>query len=243
MMSQHSPAPASPPLANAYASTTGQNRRTLDAIFRHPVAHNLAWRDVVALLTGIGDIDHRRSGEYSLHAGGEHIRIDRQHDKDVTTDNLIKLRHLLTRTGWAPDAPPLNSAHPSPATIIVIDHTGAKVLTLAGSEDDLSLNLDQGEELHHFVHHIKRIGSDSDREETFPSDTEFFSRVADAIGHNGRIVLIGHGKGQSNEAHHLSNYLQAHNKDAYARIATTLVADLSHLTTAELLQLGRKALI
>lgn len=241
-MPQPASAPLAPPPANAYASTTDHNRRTLDAIFRHPVAHNLAWRDVVALLTGIGDIDLGRSGEYSLHAGGEHIRIDRQHDKDVTTDNLIKLRHLLTRTGWAPDAPPLHPAYPAPATIIVIDHAGAKVLTITGPDSDVPTASATGEELHHFVHQIKRTGPDRDREETFPNDTEFFSRVADAIGRQGRIVLVGHGKGQSNEAHHLCNYLQAHNKDAFARIAHTMVADLSHLTTAELLRLGRTAL-
>lgn len=241
-MPQPDTAPATSPSANAYAATTGHNRRTLDAIFRHPVAHNLAWRDVVALLTGIGDIDEKRSGDYALHAGGEHIRIDRQHDKDVTTDNLIKVRHFLTRTGWAPDAPPLDPAHSSPATIIVIDHAGAKVLSIAGAEGDVPPASATGEELHHFVHHIKQSGPERDRQETFPEDMEFFARVADAIGPHGRIVLIGHGKGQSNEAHHLSNYLQAHNKDAFARIATTLVADLSHLTTAELLRLGRDAL-
>jgi NADPH-dependent 7-cyano-7-deazaguanine reductase QueF len=57
----------------------------------------------------------------------------------------------------------------------------------------------------------------------------------------GEIILIGHGKGQSNEADHLNKYLKSHHKDAHARIVQTIVADLSHLTMAELLKLGRDA--
>ena len=57
----------------------------------------------------------------------------------------------------------------------------------------------------------------------------------------GRIVVISHGKGQSNEADHLSAYLQAHHKSIHARIVREIVADLPHLTTPELLTLGRNA--
>jgi hypothetical protein len=65
--------------------------------------------------------------------------------------------------------------------------------------------------------------------------------VADAVAAGGEIVVIGHGKGQSNEADHLSAYLQAHHKPTWARIVREIVADLPHLTTPELLELGRHA--
>jgi len=58
---------------------------------------------------------------------------------------------------------------------------------------------------------------------------------------DGEIVVIGHGKGQSNEADHLSAYLRAHHKETYARIVREIVADLPHMTTPELLDLGRHA--
>ena len=33
------------------------NRRTLDAIFHHPVPHNLSWADALRLLTRLGSAD------------------------------------------------------------------------------------------------------------------------------------------------------------------------------------------
>ena len=81
----------------------------------------------------------------------------------------------------------------------------------------------------------------ADRDEIYPDDTLFFEQVANAVSAGGEIVLIGHGNGQSNEADHLSGYLQTRHKQTYARIVREIVADLSHLTTPELLDLGRKA--
>jgi hypothetical protein len=54
--------------------------------------------------------------------------------------------------------------------------------------------------------------------------------------------VLGHGKGQSNEANHLSAFLQAHHKATHARIVREIVADLPHLTAPALLDLGRHAL-
>jgi hypothetical protein len=53
--------------------------------------------------------------------------------------------------------------------------------------------------------------------------------------------VIDHGNGQSNEADHLSAYLQAHHEPIHDRIVREIVADLPHLTTPELLDLGRRA--
>src|ERR1700722_10283856 len=45
--------------SQALSAVTGSNRRTLDAIFRHPLAHNLGWNDVVALLEKIGEVEEK----------------------------------------------------------------------------------------------------------------------------------------------------------------------------------------
>jgi len=93
----------------------------------------------------------------------------------------------------------------------------------------------------HLLHHLERKMRDADRDETYPEDEQFFEQVADAVSAGGEIVVIGHGKGQSNEADHLSAYLKTHHKQTYARIVREIVADLPHLTTPELLDLGRHA--
>jgi hypothetical protein len=55
-------------------------------------------------------------------------------------------------------------------------------------------------------------------------------------------VIVGHGAGKSNAAHHLTDYLRAHHPDAYRRIAREVTADLSSVTPAQLLVIAREAL-
>ena len=59
---------------------------------------------------------------------------------------------------------------------------------------------------------------------------------------SGRIVVVGHGKGQSREADHLMADLKAHHGAVHARIASEIVAYLPHTTVPQLVQLARNAL-
>jgi hypothetical protein len=228
--------------ANLNAGVTGVDRRTLEAIFRHPLSHNLSWREVVSLFTAIGGAEEKHNGEFVLRAGEEVLAMKRPHAKDLTGPEVMKLRHFLTRTGWSPGVsatPPADVAAPEPGLIVVIDHAGAKVYSIDRSaRDGHAVTLHDPK---HLLHHLERRMHDEDRKETYPDDETFFEQVADAVSAGGEIVIIGHGKGQSNEADHLGAYLKAHHKPAYARIVHEMVADLPHLTTPQLLELGRHA--
>jgi hypothetical protein len=227
---------------NLNAAVTGLDRRTLDAIFGHPLAHNLSWREVVALFTTIGAAEETHNGEFVFRAGAEHLSLKKPHGKDLTGPDVMDVRRLLARAGWSPDAsapPKAEAAHTAMALIVVIDHAGAKIYRVDRSPEG---SHDGGApDPQHLVHHLERKAHDEDREETYPDDERFFEGIADAVSAGGDIVVIGHGKGQSNEADHLSAYLQTHHKQTYARIVREIVADLPHLTTPELINLGRHA--
>ncbi len=79
---------------------------TLDALYRHPLAHNLEWSDVVALFEKIGTVDQKGKDELTFGIAGEHHRIRKPHTKDLTTGEVMAFRHMLTRAGWAPPARP-----------------------------------------------------------------------------------------------------------------------------------------
>ena len=224
------------------AGVTGADRRTLDAIFRHPLSHNLSWRDIVGLFTAIGGAEEKHNGEFVLKAGVETVTLKKPHHKDLTGPDVVDLRRFLTRAGWSPDADPAvgaEGAAAEPSLIVVIDHAGAKVYTI-----DRSLPEGRPVTAHdprHRLHHFERKAHDADRGEKAPEDERFFEQVAQAVSAAGEIVVIGHGKGQSNAADHLSAYLLAHHKPTHARIVREIVADLPSLTTPELLELGRHA--
>ena len=224
------------------AVVTGVDRRTLDAIFRHPLAHNLAWREVVGLFTAIGGAEEKHNGDFVFRAGDETLAMKRPHDKDLTGPDVMDLRHFLAHAGWSPSgSPPPNPdvAAPEPGLIVVIDHAGARVYSI-----DRSVGGGHGVMDHdakHLLHRLERKNHDADREETYPEDERFFEQVAAAVSAGGPIVVIGHGKGQSNEADHFSAYLLSHHKETHARIVREIVADLPHLTEPELLEMGRRA--
>ncbi len=227
---------------NLNAIETGHKRRTLDAIFQHPLAHNLEWREVVSLMESIGSATEKRDGEFLLQAGDQHFSMKKPHGKDVAGAAVMALRHFLTRAGWSPDAPPATDAqNTSPNSIIVIDHAGAKIYQVAISSGGGSGHAIAVEHSKHVLHEVDPKQHDADRDERYPDDERFFEAVVGAIAFGGSIVIIGHGKGQSNEADHLRTYLAKHHKNIAARVVREIVADLPSLTTPELLQLGLHA--
>lgn len=227
--------------SNLNTAVTGVDRRTLDTIFRHPLSHNLSWRDVVNLFTAIGGAEEKRNGEYVFRAGEDTLAMKKPHTKDLTGPDVMDLRHFLNRAGWSPSAQATPDPGVSvPALIVVIDHAGAKVYRVDRSIDGAHGATPYDPK--HLLHHLERKRRDEDREETYPDDEQFFEKVANAVSAGGEIVVIGHGTGQSNEADHLTAYLRVRHKEAYARVVREIVADLPHLTTPELLDLGRHAL-
>jgi hypothetical protein len=230
------------PSLNLNATEKGQKRRTLDAVFRHPLTHNLEWREVIALIDSIGSVTEKHDGEFLLEAGDQRLSVKRPHGKDIEGPDVIALRHFLTRAGWSPEAAPVAEA-PSPhlATIIVIDHAGAKIYQVAEPDDAIRQPV-VVEASQHVLHDVDRKQHDADRDEIYPQDERFFEAITRAIAPGGQIVIIGHGKGQSNEGDHLRVYLDKHHKAVCARIAREIVADLPSLTTPELLALGRHGL-
>ena len=52
-------------------------------------------------------------------------------------------------------------------------------------------------------------------------------------------MIVRHGTGKSNAALHLTEYLRSHRHETYQRIVREVVADLSSITTPQLLELVR----
>ena len=127
--------------------------------------------------------------------------------------------------------------------IVAIDHAGARLFRTVPARQGASAQEIAPDAAQRFHHSIDRQEHDADREEKYPQDTAFFEQIAVACKTADRIVLIGRGHGQSNEAHHLIAYLAAHHPGLSARVLPTLTADLSHITDGQLIELGHHALL
>jgi hypothetical protein len=209
--------------------------RLIARIFQHPLSHNLDWREVLALFRSVGSVEQAHGGNIVLHLGAQHQAFTPSHDKNLASEDVLSLRHLLTRAGWA-DGVPIEAAPHLSDLVVVIDHADARIY--AATPDDGGTP----QELHHLKHDSDRARRDADRDETWPDDTKFFAGIAEALQGDGRIIVMSHGKGQSNEAHHLMDWLAAHHAAVHARVAREITSDLSHQTLRQLLATARHAL-
>jgi hypothetical protein len=81
------------------ARLNGRHRRTFEAIFRQPPAHNLAWHDVRSLLDNLADVTESDHDSFRAVKDGQELVLHVPQYKDfVTGEDLLTVRRFLTQT-------------------------------------------------------------------------------------------------------------------------------------------------
>jgi hypothetical protein len=228
------------------SSLKGAHRRTLDAIFQHPTPHSLEWRELVGLIETVGDLHGKSNNEFVFEVAGLRHLMHKPHTKDLTSSEVIDVRHFLAKAGLSPNLASQPSAHPDPAApslLVVVDHHGARVYHVDVAGDDESAHVIRPYDPHHFLHHLSHKGQSRERGQRAPEEPAFYEQIAQALALGGKIILVGHGTGKRNAAHHLADFLRSHHRETYDRVVREIVADLSSITTPQLLDLSRQALL
>ena len=232
-------------VATTLSSVTGVHRRTLEAIFHHPSAHNLEWSNVVGLIEKIGHARERANNEFVFEFAGKRHVMRKPHTKDLTSSEVIEIRHFLMEAGLSPDGSSQSLAHANlaaPSLLIVVDHHETKIFHVDVASEDASEHVIRPYDPHHFLHHFVHEDQSREEGERAPEEPAYYEKIADAVALGGKILMVGHGVGKSNAAHHLTEYLRSHHSKTYQRIVREIVADLSSITTPQLLDLARQAL-
>ncbi|NNN01534.1 MAG: hypothetical protein HKL86_06870 [Acidimicrobiaceae bacterium] len=76
------------------------HRDTLVSIFQHPVSHNIEFKDVISLLSVVGEVVESSEGKFRVLAGGEEQSLTRPRGKDVDAQMVVDLRRILTKAGY-----------------------------------------------------------------------------------------------------------------------------------------------
>lgn len=218
-------------------------RSTLERLFSHPAAHNVHWDDAVGLFEVIGGVDHAHRDRWLFHVGTESQVLERPHTRDLTGADVIELRKLLKRAGWSAQG---GSGSPGAAAagradlMVVVDHHEAKIYQVSRAADaDVPMAIAPYDP-HHFLHHLAHKDQDREPGQRAPEDLTFYAGIAAGLAKGGSIVVVGHGAGHSNAAHHLLEHLRSHVPEVYARVDREVVADLSSVTPAQLLDIARQ---
>ncbi len=224
---------------------TGAHHRTLEAIFHHPSPHNLKWREIIGLIGNIGQVHEKSNNDFIFQVAGQTHSFKKPHSKDLTSPEVIELRRFLGHAGYDPNHAP-QKAGPSAAQtlnlLIVIDHHATKIFFVDVANDDHSAHTIKPYDPHHFLHHLVHKDQSHEDGQRAPEQSSYFKSIAEAVAKGGKIIVIGHGTGKSNEAHHLGEYLRLHHSDIYGRIVREITCDLSSITDPQLLDLARHAL-
>jgi len=235
--------PSTAEIDTAIPLSRGQHR-TLAALFAHPMAHNLAWTDVLSLFNAIGSVEQKSNHEYLLHAAGQSHAMNRPHGKHLSAPELLAVRRFATQTGWSPEHTPQPTPHhltEAPTLLVAMDHHQARIFHIDVSAPDPSAHSIRPYDPHHFLHHLKHKDQPREHGQRAHEDATYYGRIAAALNGGGHIVVAGHGTGKSNAAHHLADYLRDHHPETYDRVVSELGEDLDSLTDPQLLAVARRA--
>ena len=222
----------------------GADRYTLDAIFHHPLPHNLSWMDTLRLLTHLGSADEKSDDKYSLKINGKHIVFRKPHSKHLNASEISELRHYLISAGISPENPYGTPPATKPLSIdvvVLIDHHSAKLYLIDLSSKQYAETI-RPYDPHHFLHHLHHRDELREQGQRAPEDLGFYDRIAEALREADRIVLLCHGKGLSNASQILAERLKKYHPSTYARIVRQAEVNTSAMTEAEILAYGRQAL-
>ena len=94
-MTTHDPSKAPPELS-------ARHRRTYDAIFRHPEAHNLDWHGVRSLLDALAQSVEMHNGSLQVTRNGKTTTMHAPGHGDVASiEHLLEIRRFLQESGDA----------------------------------------------------------------------------------------------------------------------------------------------
>ena len=79
------------------------HRTTLRQIFQHPVSHNIEWQAVLSLLEQVGTVERQHDGAFRVTVGTETETFRRPKNKDIDAQQVLDVRRMLARAGFALD--------------------------------------------------------------------------------------------------------------------------------------------
>jgi hypothetical protein len=222
-----------------------RDRRTLEAIFRHPVSGNIAWSDALHLTDRLGTARQGHNGRLLLEIGEQRHVFHQHHAKALTPEEVVQLRRFLENAGVTPASVEVveeERAAESPTLdmIVAVDHHQTRLFTIAGASE--TARTLRPYDPYHFLHHLSHRQDPELRGQREPEEPGYYSAIAAALAPARRIVLLGHGTGHSNAAAHLEDVLRAKHPEIHSRIVATKTVDLSAITEPQLLALALETL-
>jgi hypothetical protein len=209
--------------------------RTYEEIFRHPAAHNLAWHDVLSLLSALADDTDESNGNIHVTRNG-HTAVFHapKHESVVSAETSRAVRHFLENSGEI--AIPRLVAAPV-RLLVIIDHHEAKIYRTE-SHGSLAQKLTPYDP-HGFRRHLRtEVPETAGKRE--PERKSFYENIVVTLRGADEILIFGTGTGKSSAMDHLVAELKHYHGDVAEHVVGSIVVDESHLSEAQVLARARE---
>jgi len=213
---------------------SGAHQSTYDAIFHHPVAHNLQWREVRSMLAALADDVQEHEGTLKITLNEQTLVLHQPYGKNIADmHELMEIRHFLERSGVALQEPAAGGTH----LLVVIDHRQARIYKaeLSGSLPQRIMPYDPGG----FGRHLHYVQDDSSGQRK-PERKSFYEAVAKTLRGADKVLIFGSSTGASSAMDQLLAALKHDHGDVAKHVVGSIVLDEQHLTEDQLLAKARE---
>lgn len=140
-----------------------------------------------------------------------------------------------------PTKPDTDTAAPGSAgdVLVVVDHHETRLFQLEGSGEPIQRTL-RPYDPHHFLHHLAHKKESHYKGQRAPEDDAFYGQIAAALQSAKRILILGHGTGESDAASHLLEVLKEKHHETFSRVVQSKSVDLSAVTEPQLLTIANE---
>ncbi len=209
------------------------HQTTYNAIFQHPVARNLQWRDVRSMLNSISEVEEEHNGNLRFTRNGETLTIHPSKHKDLSNiHELMEIRHFLERSAVPTQATVAEGGH----LLVVIDHREARIYSteLHGSVPERITPYDP-DGSHRHLHKVE----DESNGQRQPELKSFYEAVAQTLRGAEKILMFGSSTGASSAMNYLMDELKHHHPDIARHVIGTVVVNEQHMSEDQLLAQAR----
>lgn len=211
----------------------GIHQSTYDAVFQHPVSHNVQRRDVKSMLGSLAEMTEETNGNLKFTRNGQTLTMHPSQHKDFPEiEELMKIRHFIERSSLSEQPTTAGSGH----LLVVIDHREARIYKteLHGTVPQRIKPIDPTDS-HRHLHSV----DNNDNGTLKPEMKQFYEAVARSLIGALQIVIFGEATGASSAMEHLMAVLNKSHHELAKRVIGTVVVNEKHMSEDQLLAKAR----
>jgi hypothetical protein len=175
----------------------------------------------------LGDLVEEPNGKMRITRNGQTLSMHAR-GKTLEAEEVICIRHFLNSSAKSG----AGDANAKRDLIVVLDHSGARLFH-AGTDAPEPAHVEPHDPTGH-DQQVHKPKGDDDRHGG-PHRKQFYEAVAKRLKGAERILMIGDGRGASNEIAHFLTEMETHHQELAGRVIGNEILDLHHMSDGEML--------